>query len=123
MTDEIKPGDELYYVPSGNRNGNPSWITVQKVGRKWITLPYRMRCDKETLVVDGGDYQSPGRCYRSAEEYYESKHLSLIQNSLQEWFEWLRGNVRTLTAEQCQQIAAIAGIELPERELVTPEVP
>ncbi len=118
MTDEIKPGDKLYYVPSGNRNGKPSWVTVQKVGRKWITLPYRMRCDKETLIVDGGDYQSPGRCYRSAEEYYESKHLSRIQYALQKWFGnyWQAGS---LTADQCVQIAAIASIQLPERELVS----
>lgn len=124
MTDEIKPGDKLYYVPSGNRNSKPSWVTVQKVGRKWITLPHQMRCDKETLVVDCGDYTSPGRCYRDVEKYAADRYLRTVADSVYRWFDVGFGNnPRRLTLEQCVQIAAIAGIQLPEREAVTPEVP
>ena len=51
-----------------------------KIGRKWATLAppgqetddwgyLRCRVDLETLIADGGDYQSPGQCWRTKEEY------------------------------------------------------
>lgn len=62
-------GQKLWYVP--NRTSahlRPREVTVESIGRKWVTCG-RMRFDKETGIVDGGSYSSPGRVYASREEY------------------------------------------------------
>lgn len=124
MTDEIKPGDKLYYVPRDRRWRSPYWVRVEKIGKVWITLQYGMRCNKSTLVVDGGGYRSPGQCYRTAEEWEDETHLRKTREALNHWFDaGYSSNTPSLTLEQCQQIAEIAGIKLPERGAVETEVP
>jgi len=70
-------GDTLYYVPdhSVRRSGTPHFVTIDKVGRTWLTVSNKMnqrRINKETLYADGQGYSSPGRCYRTESEYNES---------------------------------------------------
>lgn len=48
-----------------------SWVTIEKVGRKWLTVDYGERVNIETLEVDGGQYSSPGQCYLTKKEYDE----------------------------------------------------
>lgn len=54
-------GQTLWFVPSG-RWEKPGEITIEAVGRKWLTCG-RYRLDKETLRADGGQYSSPGRAW------------------------------------------------------------
>lgn len=65
----LAPGMVLFYVPS-HRYGQPREVTVERVGRKWAYLSGNNgRVDVETLIVDGGQYSSPARCYGSREEW------------------------------------------------------
>lgn len=62
-------GQKLWYVP--NRTSahlQPREVTVESIGRKWVTCG-RMRFDKNTGAVDGGSYSSPGHVYASREEH------------------------------------------------------
>lgn len=62
-------GQKLWYVPSRvSAHLQPREVTVESISRKWVTCG-RMRFDKETGIVDGGFYSSPGRMYASREEY------------------------------------------------------
>jgi hypothetical protein len=46
------------------------YMTVTKVGRKWLELEGGVwRADRETLEIDGKGYTSPGRAYASREEF------------------------------------------------------
>lgn len=64
---KYKIGQTLYFVPS---RGKPFEVTISSVGHTWIYfLNRRLRVDKETLIADGGNYLSPGRCYANVEEY------------------------------------------------------
>lgn len=59
----MKVGDKLWYVP-GHRKAGAGYVTVEKVGRLYLTLSNRLRADKHTLYTD---YSS--RCYLSKEEH------------------------------------------------------
>ena len=69
---KLKVGQTLFMVKTygGNR-----LVTVTKVGRKWATLDTRHRVDIETLIVDGGNYNSPGKCYLTEAEYRQKIEL------------------------------------------------
>lgn len=66
---KLKVGQKLWFVPSYGRRAKPYEVEVVKVGRKWAYINGRRRIHIESLVVDGGDYQSPGCCYLSKEEH------------------------------------------------------
>lgn len=71
---DIETGTKLWFVPENTRRGgDPRELTVAKVGRVWLTTedPLRRvtRVHGESLLADGGGYTSPGRCYRSREDY------------------------------------------------------
>ena len=59
----MKVGDKLWFVP-GYRKAGAGYVTVEKVGRLYLTLSNRLRADKHTLYTD---YSS--RCYLSKEEH------------------------------------------------------
>ena len=67
-TKKLEVGQQLYYV-SNNRRSSTQYVTIEKIGRKWIQLSNSHRVDKDTLIADGGNYSSPGRCYIDAEVY------------------------------------------------------
>lgn len=71
MTAELKVGQKLWWVPNKRWGGPQREVTVEKVGRIWAHLNERNRIDKQTLIADGGEYSSPGRCYLSKAEYDE----------------------------------------------------
>lgn len=44
-------------------------VTIEKIGRKWLTIDRGRRVDKETLYIDSGGYAPQGRCWLSEEDY------------------------------------------------------
>ena len=67
----IAVGQKLWFVPREMRSPlAPGYWTVESVGRRWISFQdKRYRADKDTLIVDGGDYNSPGQCHVSREAF------------------------------------------------------
>lgn len=47
----MKVGDKLWFVP-GYRKAGAGYVTVEKVGRLYLTLSNRLRADKHTLYTD-----------------------------------------------------------------------
>lgn len=90
MVTDFKIGQSLYFVPNNKSNNTTEWWTVEKVGRKWLTCKrYNRECrvDKKTLNVDGGNYNSPGRCYLSKEEYDKQKYHKDLWESIKHKFD------------------------------------
>lgn len=79
---EYKVGDKLWWV-SSNNNRTQREVTVEKVGRQWLTLSNRHRVDKATLKADAGGFASPGTCWLSKEAYEHCVRLELAWGSLQ----------------------------------------
>lgn len=70
MSETLKVGDKVYFVRSGHSGRTyPEWLTVEKVGRKWVQLSRDYRLPIGSMYIDGRGYASPGRCYMSQEDY------------------------------------------------------
>ena len=110
MNDDIKVGGKLFYVPSDLRSGKAHWVEVTKVGRKWLHYGFGSRACKNSLVVDGGDYSSPGQCYRTEEEYIERKAHNIVWGRFRS--EILHSHSPVATREAIEKAAALLGIEL-----------
>ena len=91
MREKLKVGDRLWLVKRpGGRNLAQSEVIVTKIGRKWAQIANaerptyaEPRIDVETLVCDGGNFTSPGRCYRSKDEYEAIVNLDSAWQQLQ----------------------------------------
>ncbi|MCQ4311744.1 hypothetical protein NAV33_07520 [Pseudomonas stutzeri] len=81
MSNEFKEGQVLIFDPSDGRR-EPREITIGKTGRRWVQIKSAgwidARFDKETLVIDGRGYASPGRVWLSWDSYHgEKRRLAL----------------------------------------------
>ena len=110
---DLVPGQTLIFVPFDPRRGKPVEVTVERVGRKWAYLSGHVGRIDDDLIVDGGNYGSPGRCYGSWAEYEETTALAAA------WKEfWLEVNRHHrcpdgLTVEQIN--AARMALGLPDK--------
>ena len=107
MTD-LKVGQKLWFVPSqGARKCR--WVTVEKIGRKWITIGYSngARFDRAEMArgkapLDGGRYSSPGYVY--LDQYLHDKE---VEFRLLKWKIIALLQDRTLSFEQMSAIEKI----------------
>lgn len=65
---EYNIGQEVWVVPNRNGIGKPHAECIIRLGRKWIGLD-NCRFDKGTGHIDGCGYSSPGRVYRTRDEW------------------------------------------------------
>lgn len=61
---KFEPGQELYFVGRYSNN-NCRYLTIEKVGSKWLTVKFGARIDKTSLVAEG----NAGKCWLSREDY------------------------------------------------------
>src|SRR3990172_3755523 len=75
----LQKGQTLYWVWHEPRKGPSNHIvTIDSVGRKWAVVEgAKYRVSMDTLIVDGGNYSSPARCYLSRESYESEKALKM----------------------------------------------
>lgn len=101
----FKVGDELIFRPSERRQPQRK-VTVESVGRKWVMLSDGNRVDKESGVVDGGKYSSPGKVWTEEawrEHSYRAIQWGIIKEAVYGRFEppyWLAN-------DELDQIAAL----------------
>ena len=107
---KLKVGQTLFMVKTygGNR-----LVTVTKVGRKWATLNTRHRVNIETLIVDGGNYNSPGKCYLTEAEYRQKIELETTWEKLKNKLNWAR-LPEGITTTDILEAAKILKIDMDE---------
>ena len=110
-------GQKLWYVPSYGYRRDGHEVTVEKIGRRWVTLAGNCgRIDKGTLFLDGGQYTSPGRCWLSREAYEESKAIEAANVG------GYRSGLHTVRVEpgvtlaDIQAAAALLRVDISEKE-------
>ena len=80
---DITEGTKLFWpAQSGRSWSKDEYKKVTKVGRKWLTLEFGHRADKETLRIDGAYERA--QLYRSEAEYREKQELRRL------WREFLK---------------------------------
>lgn len=72
---EYTVGQKLWFAPTQKWLGKPREVTIEKVGRKWLTLSNAYRVSVDDLTIDGGNASSPGRCYLSEQEHRDAVEL------------------------------------------------
>jgi hypothetical protein len=112
---ELKVGDKVLFVPRERRIGPPAWVTVFKVGHKWITLGTdgyrdRYRVAKGSSNVDGGQYTSPGTIWVSEEAYAEAVAIEKTWKAFRERLPYPAP--KGITRLDIEKAAAVLGIEL-----------
>jgi len=105
---DIKPGDRVYAVTQNIRR----YTEVCKVGRIWVECNHYGRFDKQTGRIDGGRYSSPGRVYRTEEEYLERIELETLIRRLRNLLTQIPND--GVTADDIRAAAKLLRIELPE---------
>lgn len=111
--DNVKVGDKLWFE-GRQRYHQSEYVTVVKVGRKWLMLSNRRRAHRDTLEVDGGDYSSPGKCWPSKEACEAESRLRSLWASfhrpLSGWC-WMPDG---MTEERIREAAKLLGVKLEE---------
>lgn len=95
----IRPGDQVYVV----HQGYSEYQTVLTVGRRWAETA-RLRFDKDTLLIDGRGYSSPGQVWLSLESWQADKAAKDNWQKLKELVERAWAPPAHLTAEKIQGI-------------------
>jgi hypothetical protein len=108
---EYKTGQTFWWV-SNNNARTQSEVTVEKVGRVWLTLSNGQRVDKLTLKADGGSWASPGTCWPSKAEYDETVRLRTAWMSLRKQLNdsWEAPN--NVTVEDIKAAAVYLKLEI-----------
>ena len=105
-------GQQLWYQPNGyGRRGLPGYyVTIVKIGRKWLTVSQVTRVNKETLSADGGEYTSPGQCYLSEADYRIETALDKTWRQLHDDLRHYYRRPPGITMDQIRQIRALCGL-------------
>lgn len=116
---EFKVGDELFCVEHlhyGYGEVRCSQCKVTKVGRKWIYLDNDHRMDKETMRLDGGDFNSPGRCYLSESDYRDRQAIVRILHSISNEYRWTMNRDNLPPLEDVKKAARLLRVPVEEGE-------
>jgi hypothetical protein len=103
----LKVGQVLWFVPNEIRRNKPEAVTVEKIGRKWAHIGNGARADLDTLVVDGGVYTSPGRCWLHKEAWEAETRRQDAWLRLRQGIERHRKAPDGLSLEQIERAAAV----------------
>jgi hypothetical protein len=109
---KLKVGQKLFLV----RNYGPSIeVEIEKVGRKWAQLDNRYRINIETMCVDGGGGNSPGRCYFSEVEYRQKVESdNFWRNFIRKVNQYNWNTPSGITVDDMRDAAKILKINLDE---------
>ena len=107
----MKIGDTVFVVYGNGRNATYN-ATVEKIGRKWATLSgHHPKMDIETWTLWGGQYASPGSCYRNEKEYKDKVLISKTWAEFRSRLAYLQPP--NVTVQRIREIAKEFGIDIP----------
>lgn len=112
---KLQVGQQLWFA-STNRWNPCRFVTVKKVGHKWADIGGSGRVDIETLIVEGGAYNSPGRCYIAKEEHDAKLRLNKEWDALWMYFRTQHAPPSGITLAQVTEAQRALGIAPTARE-------
>lgn len=128
---DINVGDRFYRVrPNHNRDATTDWIIVTKVGRKWAEFVseerpesewFGGRFNMETFAIDGGGFTSPGRIYRTVDDYTAATRANALWGQLNERLCRLYRRPEHFDEATIRAIAEMFKIDLPNPPLMSEE--
>lgn len=85
MENNIQVGQELVFVRNQTLHYGKTeeqTVRVEKIGHKWVRISNGKRLHRETLEADGGNFNSPGRCYLSLHDYQKERDHKIAWGAL-----------------------------------------
>lgn len=107
----ITEGSEFYFVPKSRYRAR-EYLTVTKVGRKWLTLSNGERADKVTLELEDG--WNTGRLYPSQEQYQAIQAAEDLWRAFRAVISQRWGVPKGIAEKDIRHVAGLLKIELPE---------
>jgi hypothetical protein len=103
-------GQQLWYVPNDRRWRSPRYVTVEKIGRKWVQTNYGRFDPAEmwegSFAIDTG-VGLASRLWLTKEAWeYEQQRSELCKELSSKLDSW-RGEYRNASLEKLQQVKAI----------------
>lgn len=78
MSKTFEVGQTVFYSDN-DRKGRIYQTKIESIGRKWVNLErHAGRFDKETMLMDGGQYGISGRVYLTAEAYHNEQAVEAL---------------------------------------------
>ena len=110
---KLTVGQRLWYAPGERRREKPGYVTVEKVGRIWVTLSSGRRVSLDDFTMEPPKFGYCGTIYLSRDLWVASvrrhKALSDLLNGLQP----SRPLPANVTEAQIREAAALLGIAIP----------
>ena len=107
----LEVGQKLWWVSRSDHSHRKDGreVIVTKIGHKWATLENGHRIDLKTMIANGGNYSSPGRCYLSHEDY---DRLSRARDAWREFAQCLiRPCPDDMTSERILEARKLLGLD------------
>lgn len=82
---DLKVGDEVFYVPSDTRSASPKYVTVTKVGRKFIHLNELMRMEEwgfNGYALGAVNEYPHGHVYATKERFLKMSDWDFAKNQV-----------------------------------------
>jgi hypothetical protein len=95
------------------RRGISAFVTVTKVGRRWITVSNDERFDAHTMLEDAGGYKAYASYWNSKEECDESAYRGRVWNELNK--SRYGSPPKDSSTEDLILAAKILGVKIPDR--------
>lgn len=115
---KYKVGDKYFYAPNQNTTCTARYVTVTKVGRKWVELAgghgWMLRVKADNVDVDGGGYSSPGRLYRNEEEYNQAVKRDRLWRTFKLGIERVWNAPNHLSTEDLEKLLQQFHVTIPE---------
>lgn len=114
-------GQKLWFVPSDSRYHHQSReMEIVKIGRKWVHVgdgpyPHRFERDDPDMIVDGGDYASPGHFYLSEAAWATEKERQKVWNIFRNAV-YSAGTTPAVDVATIEEAAALLGLTLKIKE-------
>ncbi len=113
----LSVGQKLWMVPYQRHLGVPMFVQVTKVGRKWAEISLRgYRISLNKLIIDGGGYTSPGRCYLTKEEHEAEVKLHAAWARLRSFMDRKHNPPDGVTIENIEAAIQVLGLPEPTSE-------
>lgn len=110
----LQIGQRLWYVPGARWKGDPTFVTVTKVGKKWATALHQGRELRLDLLRLRDDCATTGQAHVSREEYESTMRIQRAWGRLTHSIRNTYGPApQGVTEQDILTAAKLLGIELP----------
>lgn len=117
MENNIQVGQELVFVRNQTVHYGKTeaqTVRVEKIGHKWVHISNGKRLHRESLRADGGNFNSPGQCYLSLQDYQNERAHTIAWGALKKAISNQYNAPAGVSTDQILQAMRLLGLAEPK---------